>query len=234
MADLLGITSDALTGVVLPGLDSVVGPFIGSVDTAVNSDTAAVYTLSGATITGTPTQTSLVVQGDSNSISSPAPAAKIVVNGSNNTVQATGAGAGLTVHGQNNHLSGSGGGDQFLLVGTGDETGNGFQNKFVLSTSPGATSGVTVSNFQSGSDQIDVGILTLQISDLIPSALISPSQFSVGSAASTPAQRFVYDQTPGNLFFDPDGSGPAQPTLIGHFTPGTAMAAQDIFVVNTA
>lgn len=232
--DLDSIFTAALTPDLLSGTAPLLGPFIGGIDTAINGDVGAVYTLSGATITGTPTQTSLIVQGNNNQISSPAAAVKMTVSGSNNSISATGAGAQLVVNGQNDQLSGSGGGDTFLLTGTGNETGNGVHNKFVFSTTSGATSGVNITNFHSGSDQIDIAVAldpshpSVRSYDLVPSAAISSSQLAIGPGATTATQRFVYDPANGNLYFRP--SDLSDPRLIGHLAPGTSLAASDIVI----
>jgi hypothetical protein len=245
VADALNTVGNILTDDVLPVLGGN-SPFLGGLErTMLNATTAnvttattAVFNQSGTTINGAATQTSLVANGSNNIINSPASGADIVVTGSNDTVNATGASVRLVATGQNDHLNGTGGQDTFLLTGTGTETGNGSGNKFVLSTSPNATSGVTVGNFRTGSDQIGVAVTldsthtSVRNFDLIPSAQISPNQFGVGAAATTASERFVYNSTAGNLYFDPDGSGPAQARLIGHFAPGTPLAASDIHVVN--
>lgn len=199
--------------------------------------TSAIYDVTGQTINGTPAQTSLVVTGNNNAITSAAPSAQVAVTGSNNGIHAIGANTTLIVTGENDALAGGGGGDVFILTGSGSVAGNGgASNHFLLSTLPGATSGVTVLGFHSGSDRIDAniapGTIPAAAFALTPQALISPNQFGIGAAATTPAERFVYNQPAGALYFDPDGSGPAPQTLIGHFSPGTAIAPTDIFVTN--
>jgi hypothetical protein len=232
----------------LPGVGSVGGPFIGGVEKAVlgvlpvnvNTSTVGVYNESGTTINGTSSQTTLVVSGNNDTITTPATGVHVEVDGSNDTIQPTGAGATVSANGQTDNITGTGGGDQFLLTGTGNVTGAGpTGNKFILSTSPGATSGVTVHGFRSGVDQVDVSV-TLSVSDpsvrsynLTPSSVISPDQFSTTTTGSAAATRFVYNPATGNLYFDPNGSSSSQSTLIGHFTSGTALAASDIHVVNT-
>jgi hypothetical protein len=224
----MAVLPTAAAGFFIPGLsgDSLVTP------------TSAVYNVSGQTINGTPAQTSLVVMGDNNAITSAASGAQVAVTGSNNGIHAIGANTTLAVTGEKDTLAGGGGGDVFILTGSGSVAGNGgASNRFLLSTLPGATSGVTVLDFHSGSDRIDVNIapgaaIPVAAYSLTPQALISPNQFGIGPAATTSAERFVYNQGAGDLYFDPDGSGPAPQTLIGHFTPATAITSQDIFVTN--
>jgi hypothetical protein len=234
----------------LPGVGSLGGPFIGGVEQAVlgtgvgsiNTSTVGVYSQSGASITGTSTQTTLVVSGNNDTITSPATGVHVEVSGSNDTVDASGAGATLTANGQSDQLTGTGGGDQFLLTGSGTETGAAMAagNQFILSTSSGATSGVTIDGFRTGLDQVDVSV-TLRLSDpsvrsygLTPSSVISSDQFFAnpnGSAAMTTSQRFVYDQANGGLYFDPNGSASSQSILIGQFHGG-APSAGDIHILN--
>ena len=230
----------------LPGVGGLGGPFIGGVQkailgTSINTSTVGVFSESGATITGSSTQTTLVVSGNDNTITSAAPGAHLQVNGTDNTVTATGADSSVIVNGQNNNVFGTAGGDQFLLTGTGNVTSSGpAGNTLNLSTSPGATSGVTINDFRSGVDKVDVSVSlsfnhpSVQSFGITPSSVISSGEFgpTTTGAATTPSERFTYNQSTGNLYFDPDGSGSSQSTLIGNFTPGTSLAASDIHILN--
>lgn len=45
--------------------------------------------------------------------------------------------------------------------------------------------------------------------DLTPGAPITPEQFTIGTVANAPSNRFIYNQDSGSLFFDYDGTGMA-------------------------
>ncbi len=49
---------------------------------------------------------------------------------------------------------------------------------------------------------------------LTPGAFITEAQFNLGSAATDSSDRFIYDQTTGNLFFDIDGTGNLNQRLV--------------------
>lgn len=54
---------------------------------------------------------------------------------------------------------------------------------------------------------------------------LSPSLFHVGLKASTGAQRIVYDQASGTLYYDADGSGPTGQAPFAKLAPGTVLSA---------
>lgn len=59
---------------------------------------------------------------------------------------------------------------------------------------------------------------------------IQSFRFVVGSAATSPDTRFVYDDSTGSLFFDPDGSGAMKPTKLAVFTNKPILSASDIVI----
>ncbi|NES25016.1 MAG: calcium-binding protein, partial [Symploca sp. SIO3E6] len=56
-------------------------------------------------------------------------------------------------------------------------------------------------------------------------------QFTIGSAATNASDRFIYNDTTGALFFDPDGTGTIGQVQFAQLSTGLALTNSDIFVV---
>lgn len=61
--------------------------------------------------------------------------------------------------------------------------------------------------------------------------VIAENAFTLGTAASDPNDRFIYDQGQGQLFFDSDGTGIREQKLFATVDPGTAVQFVDILMV---
>jgi Ca2+-binding RTX toxin-like protein len=95
----------------------------------------------------------------------------------------------------NNILNG-GNGDDGLYGGDGADT-------FVFDS---YNQGIDIlNNFNAGNDIIQVSADNFG-GDLYPSSIFD-TDFTIGTSATTSAQRFIYDKTTGALYFDLDGSG---------------------------
>lgn len=55
--------------------------------------------------------------------------------------------------------------------------------------------------------------------------------FHIGSAATDAAQRIVYDDASGKLFFDSDGSGSAEQVQFAKLAPGLSLTSSDFFII---
>ncbi|NEP56688.1 MAG: hypothetical protein F6K31_06640 [Symploca sp. SIO2G7] len=55
--------------------------------------------------------------------------------------------------------------------------------------------------------------------------------FTIGSAATKASDRFIYNDTTGALFFDPDGTGALAQVQFAQLSGGVALTHSDIFVV---
>ncbi|NEQ69759.1 MAG: calcium-binding protein, partial [Symploca sp. SIO2D2] len=53
--------------------------------------------------------------------------------------------------------------------------------------------------------------------------------FTIGSAATQASDRFIYDNTTGTLFFDPDGTGALGEIQFAQLAVGVALTNSDIF-----
>ena len=57
------------------------------------------------------------------------------------------------------------------------------------------------------------------------------SGFVLGTAATDLADRFIYQQSTGNLWYDRDGSGAAAKVLVAELADGTRLTTADIFIL---
>ena len=61
--------------------------------------------------------------------------------------------------------------------------------------------------------------------------LLSQEQFTLGSSASTPDHRFLYDNTNGGLYFDPDGNGAIIPVQFASLTANLNLTYNNFEIV---
>jgi FG-GAP-like repeat/RTX calcium-binding nonapeptide repeat (4 copies) len=112
------------------------------------------------------------------------------------------------------------------LVTQGDTlTGGAGADDFVFNQ-PGAE-GDTITDFQPGVDQL---LLSATGFGLTP-GVISVDQFVLGSAALDSGDRFLYNVGTGILFFDPDGTGVATPSVLAALTGAPSLTATDLVAV---
>lgn len=57
------------------------------------------------------------------------------------------------------------------------------------------------------------------------------ADFVLGTAAADGADRFIYQQSTGNLWYDRDGSGSAAKVLVAELADGTSLTVADIFII---
>jgi len=60
---------------------------------------------------------------------------------------------------------------------------------------------------------------------------LGPGVFGVGTEATDEDQRIVYDQTTGNLYYDPDGTGGAAAILFAKLDGHPTLTASDFTVI---
>lgn len=138
------------------------------------------------------------------------------VNGTGNALANTIVGNGAA-----NLLRGGAGQDRLQ--------GGGGADSFQFDSAPGAANLDHVVDFARGSDRIrlDNAVFT----GLADGAL-APGAFALGTHATAPGQRILYDAATGTLYFDPDGSGAAAalPFAILDNRPAT-LTANDFVVI---
>jgi Ca2+-binding RTX toxin-like protein len=120
-----------------------------------------------------------------------------------------------------------GAGDDFLAGGLGLDTLTGGAGSDTFRFG-GNTETDRITDFMSGTDRIELDSKLYKT--LTPGGLDS-SVFLVGATATTAAQRLIYDQTKGALYYDSDGSGRIAPILIGSFDNQAVIVVGDFTVV---
>jgi Ca2+-binding RTX toxin-like protein len=146
------------------------------------------------------------------------------------TTNATGNGASnlLVGNSSNNTLSGDLGNDT-LIGNAGNDTlvGGGGQDFFVFN---GANEGNdNINDFSPTDDKISVSASGFG-SGLVPGVL-NANRFILGTAATTPEQRFIYNATTGAFSFDANGNVAGSITQIATLSTGLALTSSNILVI---
>ncbi|WP_176727081.1 putative Ig domain-containing protein, partial [Nostoc sp. KVJ20] len=124
-----------------------------------------------------------------------------------------------------------GAGDDLLAGGVGRDilTGGVDRDSFNLANT--RTGGYdTITDFSVGDDTIFVSKTEFGLSQSQDTVLDS-SLFRLGTNATIAGDRFIYDQTTGNLFFDKDGIGSAARVQIAQFSNQVALTSANITVI---
>ncbi|WP_458098004.1 glycerophosphodiester phosphodiesterase family protein [Roseomonas sp. WA12] len=130
----------------------------------------------------------------------------------------------------NDTLHGNGG-DDLLMGGTGVNHlfGGEGADRFRFDAPGGQGNLTRVMDFVGGEDRIELdGDVFAALSGSGP---IAAGEFAAGRVATTADQHVLYDQASGTLLYDADGAGGAAAIRIGTLVTGTALAAQDVWVV---
>jgi Ca2+-binding RTX toxin-like protein len=132
-------------------------------------------------------------------------------NGGNNTIYGYGVG---------NNLIDGGAGTDNLFGGVGDDT-------FVLST----TSADNIGDFGNGNDRLQIS--ASNFGGGLGTVLLS-NQLRVGAGATVAndaAQRFIYNTTNGDLFFDVDGNGASLAVKIANLSGSPALSTGSFSII---
>lgn len=146
---------------------------------------------------------------------------------SGDTLRGKGGSDTLLGEAGNDALMGEAGHD-LLVGGAGRDTlvGGRGRDSFDLSTT--RSGGMdTLIDFRPSDDGLLIPAAEFDLGDLgsLPTALLRQ-----GTGAVRAGDRFIYDRSTGNLFFDPDGSGSAPQIQIAQLPVGVALAAANIVV----
>jgi len=128
----------------------------------------------------------------------------------------------------NDNLVGTNKGD-ILIGGLGNDliTGGGSNDLFTFGA---LNEGIdTITDFTVGDDFIVVRGSTFG-GGLISGDSIKPNQLIIGTVATNPNNRFIYNSGTGALSFDRDGNGTATPTQFATLNRNLALTFEDIFV----
>ncbi|MBN3961089.1 cadherin-like domain-containing protein [Nostoc sp. NMS8] len=124
-----------------------------------------------------------------------------------------------------------GAGDDLLTGGIGRDvlTGGTGRDSFNLATS--RTGGYdTIADFTVGEDTIFISSTEFALGQS-QNTTLNPSLFRLGTGATTTGDRFIYDQSTGNLFFDKDGTGSTAQVQIALLSNQVALTSANITVI---
>lgn len=127
-------------------------------------------------------------------------------------------------------LSGGASNDQIYGgLGVDRLTGGEGADRFVFDTAFGSGNHDNILDFNVADDSIvlDRSIFTAFSSD----GRLVQSAFFTGSGAHDADDRIIYNDGNGNIYYDPDGSGPATQVMIAHVTPGLELTNADFLIV---
>ncbi|WP_197480153.1 cadherin-like domain-containing protein, partial [Anabaena sp. 4-3] len=124
-------------------------------------------------------------------------------------------------------------GDDTLIGGRGSDslTGGAGKDSFQLSRPVGSDFD-TITDFNVADDKIIISKAEFGLSQGV--GVLDASVFRLGTSATTASDRFIYDQSTGNLFFDADGNGSAAQVRIAQLSNKPALANTNITVAEIA
>ncbi|MEH2349229.1 MAG: cadherin-like domain-containing protein, partial [Nostoc sp.] len=122
-------------------------------------------------------------------------------------------------------------GDDSLYGGVGKDTltgGTGRDSLYLTDTRTGGYD--TITDFTVGDDTIFISKAEFGLSQAQDTTL-DPSLFRLGTIATTASDRFIYNQSTGNLFFDKDGLGGTAQVQIAQFSNNALLGSANITVI---
>jgi Ca2+-binding RTX toxin-like protein len=124
-----------------------------------------------------------------------------------------------------------GAGDDVLIGGIGRDVLTGAAGRDNFNLADTRTGGYdSIADFTVGDDTIFVSKAEFELSQSANTTLDS-NLFRLGSNATTAGDRFIYDQTTGNLFFDKDGLGGTAQVQIAQFSNQALLTSTNITVI---
>ena len=116
------------------------------------------------------------------------------------------------------------GGNDFVIGGEGADSliGGSGRDTFVYTSAQ--EGGDTIEDFEVGVDKISPVSAVFGLT----TGVLPGSRFVVDTTASDREQRFIYNDTTGDLFFDRDGNGSQGQQLIANVGAGTGLSSSDI------
>lgn len=129
-----------------------------------------------------------------------------------------------TIQGNSGNDSLNGGNGKDELTG-----GSGFDT-FVFNSDLDSSSNVdTITDMTPGGDAIDLALSVF--TKLGSKGVLQAKKFKIGSEATDKTDRIIYDDTNGNLYYDPDGSKSTEQIQFAKLDAGLALSNTDFFVV---
>jgi Ca2+-binding RTX toxin-like protein len=123
-------------------------------------------------------------------------------------------------------------GNDTLYGGTGSDNlfGGVGNDTFILNA---ASEGIdSINDFGVGNDRLQISSAGFGGASIVGAAgFLSLAQFTIGTTATTPDQRFIYDIASGDLFFDADGAGSSAQTKIAQLLSKPTLTINNFLIV---
>ena len=118
--------------------------------------------------------------------------------------------------------------DDYLSGGLGNDTltgGNGKDSFFFNSLESGID---TITDFSVNDDRLVFS--AAGFGGNLTAGMVSSEMFTVGTAATSEEHRFIYDAGSGDVFYDSDGAGDREQTLIARLNSGLSLGSNNLFI----
>ncbi|MGJ5631155.1 beta strand repeat-containing protein [Nostoc sp. CALU 1950] len=205
---------DSLSDIIVEGLNAGTDLVNSSVSWVLGDN------LENLTLTGTK-----VINATGNSLDN------ILTGNSGANILSGGDGKDRLFGGSGNDILDGGAGDDELTGGIGRDTltgGTGRDSLYLTDTRTGGYD--TITDFTVGDDTIFISKAEFGLSQSQDTVLDS-GLFLLGTIATTASDRFIYNQTTGNLFFDKDGVGGTAQVQIAQFSNQAMLTNANITVI---
>jgi Ca2+-binding RTX toxin-like protein len=171
-------------------------------------------------------------QGGNDIITATNSATRTYDGGADNDVLNGGSVADNLIGGAGDGTISGGGGNDTIVGGTGLDslTGGSGSDRFVFNN---ASEGIdTITDFDPTATTGDLfNVSSSGFATIGGLGTLAASRFTIGAAATTASQRFIYNSSNGNLWFDSDGTGAINQVQIAQLSTGLALSNTNFNIV---
>jgi Ca2+-binding RTX toxin-like protein len=171
-------------------------------------------------------------QGGNDTITATNSATRTYDGGAGNDVLNGGSVADNLIGGAGDDTISGGGGNDTIVGGVGADslTGGGGSDRFVFNN---ASEGIdTITDFDPTATTGDLfNVSSSGFATIGGLGTLAASRFTIGAAATTASQRFIYNSSNGNLWFDSDGTGAINQVQIAQLSTGLALSNTNFNIV---
>jgi Ca2+-binding RTX toxin-like protein len=171
-------------------------------------------------------------KGGNDTITATNSATRTYDGGDGNDVLNGGSVADNLIGGTGDDTISGGGGNDTIVGGVGADslTGGGGSDRFVFNN---ASEGIdTITDFDPTATTGDLfNVSSSGFATIGGLGTLAASRFTIGAAATTASQRFIYNSSNGNLWFDSDGTGAINQVQIAQLSTGLALSNTNFNIV---
>ena len=171
-------------------------------------------------------------QGGNDTITATNSATRTYDGGAGNDLLNGGSAADNLIGGTGADTISGGGGNDTIVGGAGADslTGGGGSDRFVFNNSSEGLD--TITDFDPTATTGDLfNVSSSGFATIGGLGTLAASRFTIGATATTASQRFIYDSSNGNLWFDSDGTGSTAQVKIAQLSTGLALSNTNFNIV---